>query len=119
VLFAGAGARLTKIQYTREIKSGQISQEARDSGHPVKKTGGDGATSPTDGKTAVTGSRGKTARLWKIPQPIRGDPERIFLWAQVITGLELDEHGVVRFLDADTWHQRRQRLQELGGPPEM
>ena len=72
-----------------------------------------------DGRRIVTGSFDKTARLWKIPQPVRGDPERILLWAQVITGLELDEHGVVRALDADTWQQRRQRLQELGGPPEM
>jgi WD40 repeat protein/serine/threonine protein kinase len=78
-----------------------------------------------DGKTAVTtsrdeaptGSRDETARLWHVPQPMRGDPERIMLWTQVITGLEVDELTAVRFLDAATWQQRRQRLQELGGPP--
>ncbi len=51
-----------------------------------------------DGKTAVTtsrdeaptGSRDETARLWHVPQPIRGDPERIMLWTQVITGLEVE-----------------------------
>ena len=36
----------------------------------------------------------------------------------MITGVELDEHGLVRILDAATWQKRRQRLQELGGPPE-
>jgi hypothetical protein len=38
---------------------------------------------------------------------------------QVITGLEVDELTAVHFLDAATWQQRRQRLQELGGPPEQ
>jgi tetratricopeptide (TPR) repeat protein len=39
------------------------------------------------------------------------------LWAQVLTGMELDEHDAVRVLNASTWQERRQRLQELGGPP--
>jgi hypothetical protein len=33
---------------------------------------------------------------------IRGDPERIMLWTQVITGFELDELTAVRVLDAAT-----------------
>ena len=41
------------------------------------------------------------------------------LWAQVITGLEVDELTAVRVLDAAAWQQRRQRLQELGGPPDV
>lgn len=40
------------------------------------------------------------------------------LWTQVITGFEVDELTAVRVLDAATWKQRRQRLQELGGPPD-
>jgi WD40 repeat protein len=71
-----------------------------------------------DGKTVLTGSVDKPARLWHTPQKISGDPEQVLLWTQVITGLELDEHGLVRWLDAATWQKRRQRLQELGGPPE-
>ena len=39
------------------------------------------------------------------------------LWPQVITGLEVDELVAVRVLDAATWHNRRQRLLELGGQP--
>jgi hypothetical protein len=34
-----------------------------------------------------------------------------------VTGLELTQDGAVRGLDDDTWRQRRQRLEELGGPP--
>jgi WD40 repeat protein len=70
-----------------------------------------------DGKTVLTGSEDKTARLWHAPRPVEGDAERILLWAQVITGFEMDEYGGTRGLDAATWEQRRQRLQELGGPP--
>jgi hypothetical protein len=38
------------------------------------------------------------------------------LWAEVLTGLELDRDGLVHRLEASAWQQRRQRLQELGGP---
>jgi predicted RNA polymerase sigma factor len=48
---------------------------------------------------------------------MRGEPERIKLWAQVVTGLEVDELTAAHVLDAATWQQRRLRLQELGGSP--
>jgi hypothetical protein len=48
---------------------------------------------------------------------MEGEVDRIVLWTQVITGLELDADGLVRVLDTRTWQQRRQRLEELGGPP--
>jgi eukaryotic-like serine/threonine-protein kinase len=69
-----------------------------------------------DGKTALTGSADKTARAWKLAR-FADDPERIALWAQVITGMEADEHGNAHAFDAAEWQQRRQRLQGLGGPP--
>jgi WD40 repeat protein len=69
-----------------------------------------------DGKTVLTGSWDKTARLWRLPR-IAGDPERVALWAQVVTGIDLDEHGEPVTLGAAEWHQRRQRLENLGGPP--
>jgi WD40 repeat protein len=70
-----------------------------------------------DGRQALTGSNDKTARLWEAPIPLKEDVERIVLWTQVLTGMELDREEVVRVLDAEAWHQRRQYLQELGGPP--
>jgi hypothetical protein len=33
------------------------------------------------------------------------------------TGLTLDEGSDVQVLDAKTWHERRERLEKLGGPP--
>jgi hypothetical protein len=71
-----------------------------------------------DGRTVLTGSSDTTARLWEVvPAPVEGKAERIALWIQVITGMELDTSGVARVLDAPDWQQRRQRLEELGGPP--
>jgi WD40 repeat protein/tRNA A-37 threonylcarbamoyl transferase component Bud32 len=70
-----------------------------------------------DGRRILTGSEDQTARLWPVPQPVAGDAHRVTLWVEVITGLELDAHGSVRVLDANTWHDRRRRLKELGGPP--
>jgi tRNA A-37 threonylcarbamoyl transferase component Bud32 len=49
--------------------------------------------------------------------PVEGTPERITLWAQVLTGMELDASGVARPLDAATLAERKRRLDELGGPP--
>jgi tetratricopeptide (TPR) repeat protein len=77
-----------------------------------------------DGKAALLGSNLKimrryqvTGQLYHVPSPVAGDPRRIELWVQVITGTELDENNVVHSLDARTWHDRRRLLAALGGPP--
>jgi hypothetical protein len=49
---------------------------------------------------------------------VQGSPEHILLWCEVRTGLALYERGDVRVLDAKTWHDRRERLEKLGGLPE-
>jgi WD40 repeat protein len=69
-----------------------------------------------DGKSIVTASS-NTARLWKAPRPVQGTPEHVLLWCEALTRLTLDERGDVRALDAKTWHERRERLEKLGGPP--
>jgi WD40 repeat protein len=69
-----------------------------------------------DGKTLVTLDVSSVLR-WDVPTPLPGSPARIELWAQVRTGLELDEHNAVRLLDEAAWWERRRWLTELGGPP--
>jgi tetratricopeptide (TPR) repeat protein len=70
-----------------------------------------------NGRTILTGSDDKTARLWQVPIPVEGEVERIVLWTQVLTGMELDDDGVDRVLDAEAWQERCRRLEQLGGPP--
>jgi hypothetical protein len=46
-----------------------------------------------------------------------GSVRQLVLWAQVITGMELDDDGIVRGLNGTTWQERRREFDELGGPP--
>ena len=72
-----------------------------------------------DGRLAMTGSAVKIARarLWPIPLPIPGEPERLTLQVEVQTGFELAEDGfTIRVLDAKTWQERRRRLNAMSDP---
>ena len=47
------------------------------------------------------------------------DVERIAAWVEVITGLRLDkQQRLIQVLDNAAWLERRERLMQLGGPPE-
>jgi len=72
-----------------------------------------------DGKTLFSSGLRATRclRLWPVPAPLAGDVERLTLWTQVLTGMELNAEGVVNALDADQWQERRARLEKLGGVP--
>ncbi len=73
-----------------------------------------------DGSQILVADGYGTAQVWKAPPgPLAGERERIICWVQVVTGMELDPTGGINVLDAPTWQQRRRRLGELGGPPEL
>jgi WD40 repeat protein/tRNA A-37 threonylcarbamoyl transferase component Bud32 len=71
----------------------------------------------SDGKSILTGSFDNYARQWRIPLPVEGELERIRLWVQVLTSMELDDTGIVHVLDAATWENCRLQLEIKGGPP--
>ncbi len=62
------------------------------------------------GDLAATASFNGTAALWETPPALAGSAADLALWAQVVTGLELDDDGALRFLDASAWQRRRDRL---------
>ncbi|MHC4955768.1 MAG: serine/threonine-protein kinase [Planctomycetota bacterium] len=65
-----------------------------------------------------TGTADGKVRLWDAERSaIRGEPARIRLWIEVITGFELDDDGVLRALDVRDWKDRSARLREVGGAP--
>jgi WD40 repeat protein len=70
-----------------------------------------------DGRSVLTAGTDRLVQSWPVPTPVEGDVERLELWVQAVTGLELEANGAVRVLDAVTWQECRQRLEELGGPP--
>jgi WD40 repeat protein len=73
-----------------------------------------------DGRRAATGGRDQAVHQWPLPPPpMEGSAERIRLWAEVLTGMELEPHGAVRELSADDLRERGRRLGELGGPPHI
>jgi WD40 repeat protein/serine/threonine protein kinase len=66
----------------------------------------------------ITGTSAGTTYNWEVSRsPMEGDVERIELWLQVSTGMELDADGEVHPLDPESWQQRRKRLDESGGAP--
>jgi hypothetical protein len=62
-----------------------------------------------DGKTVLTASDDKTARLWKVPEPVKGTAGQMILRTELDTGLTLDETDTLHVLDAAQWHERRGR----------
>jgi WD40 repeat protein len=70
-----------------------------------------------NGRTLLTGCWDRNAWLWPSPEAATGNAERVRLWIELMTGLELDAGGTVKVLDATGWLERRERLEELGGPP--
>jgi WD40 repeat protein len=117
VAFSRDGARFLTASFDGSARVWETSTR-KPLGPPLEHPGWvvDATFSP-DGRTVLTGCADGAARLWPVPPPVAGDVERIVVWTQVLTGAELDADGTLRSLDAATLRQRRQRLQELGGPP--
>jgi len=70
---------------------------------------------PFEGSALGQDADGRAMSLVLWPAPLQADPERIVLWTQILTGMEV-EQAAVRVLDPSTWAERRRRLDELGGP---
>jgi WD40 repeat protein len=71
-----------------------------------------------DGRRMMSASTNGEFRAQDVPQPLPGDAERFRCWVEVLTGMELDAEEAIHDLDADALQRRRERLRELGGPPD-
>jgi WD40 repeat protein len=68
-----------------------------------------------DERAVLTGCDDAQARLWQLPPPLDEPVDRVAVWAQVLSGVELDSDGGVRVLNASTWRQRCQLLKQFSG----
>jgi WD40 repeat protein len=84
-------------------------------GPPLEHLGtGFTAAFAAGGRLLAVGDDSGTVRLWELPEPVAGTPERVRLWAEVLTGMELDDQGVVTSLGPDAVRERRRRLDAPG-----
>jgi WD40 repeat protein len=77
-----------------------------------------GVAFEADGKSILTACEDGTVQRWAVPTVVLGDVDRVILWSEVISGLELDANGGLRALDTDAWRERKRQLAALGGPPD-
>jgi hypothetical protein len=70
-----------------------------------------------DGKTVITGSYDRTARLWDVAAELPDDLERVANWVEALAGLTLDDSGSIQVLDNAALRQRREKVKQQGGPP--
>jgi WD40 repeat protein len=61
------------------------------------------------GKVVATGSLDGFARLWPLLS-IDFEPERVVLWSQVVTGMELTQSGKVQPLAPNEWQARTRKF---------
>jgi len=71
-----------------------------------------------NGRTVLTASFDKTARLSDVPVPMEGSPERIAIRMKVMTGMMIGDDGVVQVMDAEAWKQNREFLERLAALPD-
>jgi WD40 repeat protein len=66
------------------------------------------------GRLLAVGGRDGLVRLWALPAPVDGDPERVRLWVESLTAAELDPSGEIRTLAPAAIQARRRHLDGLG-----
>jgi hypothetical protein len=49
-----------------------------------------------------------------VPAPVEGEAERVRLWVEWLTGVELDPEGTIRTLAPAAIQSRRRQLDRLG-----
>jgi WD40 repeat protein len=69
-----------------------------------------------DGRSFFTGSCDGTVHIGAIHHPMPGDPREIACLVQMVTGMQLDQQGVIRVLDAPDWRDRMREYKRSVGP---
>jgi WD40 repeat protein len=68
---------------------------------------------PSGRLLATWGSPDRTARLWKVADPVAGSPAEVKRRVEALTGQQLDEAGVAQELNRDEREKRRKQVERL------
>ncbi len=68
-----------------------------------------------DGSALLTTAADGTTRSWPVPSPMAGEPDRIALRLEILTGLRMEAGQDAERLSAEAWDERRRRLTSLEG----
>jgi WD40 repeat protein len=96
---------------TEVVSSAGLDEEAKE------RLGVQAVAFGPDGRTVLSADAGTVIRRWSVPAAVTGEAERVRLWAQVSSGMELDVGGGVVLLEAAAWRERLEALQARGGLP--
>jgi hypothetical protein len=72
-----------------------------------------------DGEMVLIGNHDRMAGLWDVAEQLPDDLPRIATWVEIVTSMVLDDQGVIHVLDNPALRKRRERLEQLGGTPEL
>ena len=86
-------------------------------GPPVGKAEVNSVAFSPNGQLLAAGSLDGRIALWQAPRPLGGSTERIRLWIEVQTGMELDAREVIQELSTDTLQEPPSPPQGTRGPP--
>jgi WD40 repeat protein len=87
-------------------------------GPPVSHPAGRPVAIDPKGRMLAAGGPDGRITLWPAPRRLGGTVERVRLWMEVLTGMELDNEAAVKTLGPAALRQRQRRLNEVGGPPQ-
>lgn len=72
---------------------------------------------PGTAMRVLTGGEDGSIKVWNTPSFLRDPVDFSVLYAQVLTGMELDEHGTIHALNSQDWHERKTRWEKLAPQP--
>ncbi|PWT73841.1 MAG: hypothetical protein C5B46_04910, partial [Proteobacteria bacterium] len=62
-----------------------------------------------EGKYILTGSHGRMAICWRIPEPMEGSLDDIRLWVETMTGMEMRAHDTIAPIEPERLLQKRRK----------
>ena len=51
-----------------------------------------------------------------VPTPVEGPLDQVSMWIRVLTRMDMDEDGVVSWIENSDWQELRRKLEAQGGP---